>query len=95
MIEPINSIEYNEPVSIVIDDDCGGSRLDRILSDVLCDYSRSFVQNLFISGLVYCNGKEVSKSFKPKSGNVIEFTVPEPKEIYTSSTFSIAVSKIS
>ncbi|MBQ2973717.1 MAG: RluA family pseudouridine synthase [Clostridia bacterium] len=81
MIEPINSIEYNEPVSIVIDDDCGGSRLDRILSDVLCDYSRSFVQNLFISGLVYCNGKEVSKSFKPKSGNVIEFTVPEPKEI--------------
>lgn len=81
MIEPINSIEYNEPVSIVIDDDCGGSRLDRILSDVLCDYSRSFVQNLFTSGLVHCNGKEVSKSFKPKSGNVIEFTVPEPKEI--------------
>ncbi len=81
MIEPINSIEYNEPVSVVIDDDCGGSRLDRILSDVLCDYSRSFVQNLFSAGLVLCNGKEVSKSFKPKSGNVIEFTVPEPKEI--------------
>ncbi len=81
MIEPINSIEYNEPVSIVIDDDCGGSRLDRILSDVLCDYSRSFVQNLFTSGLVHCNGKEVPKSFKPKIGNIIEFTVPEPKEI--------------
>lgn len=81
MIEPINSIEYNEPVSIVIDDDCGGCRLDRILSDVLCEYSRSFVQNLFLNGLVSCNGKEVSKSFKPKSGSVIEFTVPEPKEI--------------
>lgn len=81
MIEPINSIEYNEPISIAVDDDCSGERLDRILSDVLCDYSRSFVQNLFINGLVNCNGKEVSKSFKPKSGNVIEFTVPEPKEI--------------
>lgn len=81
MIQPINSIEYNEPVSLVIDDDCAGSRLDRILSEVLCDYSRSFVQNLFTGGLVSCNGKEVSKSFKPKSGNVIEFTVPEPKEI--------------
>ncbi len=81
MMEPINSIEYNEPVSVVIDDDCGGNRLDRILSDVLSDYSRSFVQNLFLDGLVRCNGKEVSKSFKPKSGSVIEFTVPEPKEI--------------
>ena len=81
MIEPVNSIEYNEPVSVVIDDDCGGSRLDRILSDVLCDYSRSFVQNLFSAGFVRCNGKEVTKSFKPKSGDVIEFTVPEPKEI--------------
>ena len=81
MIEPINSIEYNELVSVVIDEDCNGNRLDRILSDVLCDYSRSFVQNLFTNGFVRCNGKEVSKSFKPKSGNVIEFTVPEPKEI--------------
>lgn len=81
MIQPINSIEYNEPVSLMIDDDCAGSRLDRILSEVLCEYSRSFVQNLFAEGLVVCNGKEVSKSFKPKSGNMIEFTVPEPKEI--------------
>ena len=81
MIQPINSIEYNEPVSLVIDADCEGSRLDRILSDVLCEYSRSFVQNLFLNGLVTCNGREVTKSFKPKSGNIIEFTVPEPREI--------------
>lgn len=81
MMKPIDSIEYNEPVSVVIDDDYGGSRLDRILSDVLRDYSRSFIQNLFTEGLVRFEGKAVSKSFKPKSGNVIEFTVPEPKEI--------------
>ncbi len=81
MIEPVNSIEYNEPVVITVDDDCGGERLDRILSDILSEYSRSFVQNLFSNGFVKCNGKEVSKSFKPKSGSIIEFTVPEPKEI--------------
>ena len=81
MIQPINSIEYNEPVSIVIDVDCEGCRLDKILSEVLRDYSRSFVQNLFSNGLVRCSGREVSKSFKPKNGNVIEFTVPEPREI--------------
>ena len=81
MIEPINSIEYNESVSVVADDDCLGGRIDRILSEVLSEYSRSFVQNLFTDGLVFCNGKQVSKSFKLKKGDRIEFTVPEPKKI--------------
>ncbi|MBQ2848780.1 MAG: RluA family pseudouridine synthase [Clostridia bacterium] len=81
MIEPIKSIEYNESVFIVADDDCVGNRIDRILSDILSEYSRSFVQNLFADGLVFCNGKQVSKSFKLKKGDRLEFTVPEPKEI--------------
>ena len=81
MIEPINLIEYNEPVCITVDKDTEGERLDKILSNVLCEYSRSFVQNLFSDGLVLCRNKAVSKSFKPKNGDVIEFTVPEPKEI--------------
>lgn len=81
MIEQINSIDYNEPIYITVDEESGGERLDKILSGVLCEYSRSFVQNLFSDGLVNCNKKAVSKSFKPKSGDIIEFTVPEPKEI--------------
>ncbi len=81
MIEPVNTIEYNELISVAIDSDCGGKRLDKILSEVLCDYSRSFVQNLFSDGLVFCNGKSVTKSFKPKIGDIIEFKVPEPKEL--------------
>ncbi len=81
MIESVNTIEYNEPISITIDSECNGERLDKILSRVLCEYSRSFVQNLFSEGFVCCNGKEVSKSFKPKNGDVIGFTVPEPREL--------------
>lgn len=81
MIEPINLIEYNEPIRIAVDGESAGERLDKILSAVLCEYSRSFVQNLFSEGLVLCSDKSVNKSFKPKSGDIIEFTVPEPKEI--------------
>lgn len=81
MIESVNTIEYNELISVAVDSDCDGERLDKILSKVLSDYSRSFVQNLFTGGLVRCNGKEVSKSFKPKSGDVVDFSVPEPKEL--------------
>lgn len=81
MIQPINSIEYNEPILIVVDEESNGKRLDKILSDALSDYSRSFLQSLFANGFVKCNGKQVQKSFKPQSGSVIEFSVPEPHEI--------------
>ena len=81
MIESVNTIEYNELISVEIDSENSGERLDKILSKVLCEYSRSFVQGLFTDGLVRCKGKEVNKSFKPKNGDIIEFTVPEPKEL--------------
>ena len=81
MIEKINTIEYDELISLEIDSDSAGERLDKILSYVLSDFSRSFVQNLFSDGLVIYNGKKVSKSFKPKSGDIISFIVPEPKEL--------------
>ena len=81
MIEPINSIEFNEPIVLNIDEDSNGQRLDKILSSVLSEYSRSFVQTLFSNGLVLCNKKEASKSLKPKYGDTVEFTVPEPREI--------------
>ena len=59
MIEPVNTIEYNERVSFTVDSDCSDKRLDKILSEYLSEYSRSFVQNLFTDGLVECNGKKV------------------------------------
>lgn len=81
MIDKITSIGYNELITLKIDADSVGERADKLLSYSLCDYSRSFVQNLFSDGLVFCNGKSISKGFKPKCGDVISFTVPEPKEI--------------
>lgn len=78
MIDKLDTIEYNEKISLKIDDECAGDRADKILSDVLSNYSRSFIQSLFVDGLVISNGKTISKSFKPKSGDIIEFSVPEP-----------------
>ncbi len=81
MIEQIRSIGYNELITVTVDAESVGERADKLLSVALCDYSRSFVQNLFSENLVFCNGKSISKGFKPKCGDVISFTVPEPKEI--------------
>ncbi len=81
MIEPVNSIEYGESISFVTDVESDSVRLDKTLSFVLCGYSRSFTQGLFDGGLVLCNGKPVRKNHKPKSGDIISFSVPEPKEL--------------
>ncbi len=81
MIESVTSFEYNEPVSITVDADWAGERADKLISAVLDGYSRSFVQNLFGDELVRCKNKAVGKSFKPKQGDVIEFTVPEPRTL--------------
>ncbi len=81
MIDKIDKIDYNETIGFEIDSDFTGERADKILSYVLSDYSRSFVQNLFSDGLVLCNEKIISKSFKPKIGDNITFSVPEPKDL--------------
>ncbi len=81
MIETVNSFEYCEPIFITVDSDLSQERVDKILSCVLEKYSRSFVQSLFDRELVYCGTKKISKSFRPKCGDVIEFSVPEPEEL--------------
>lgn len=81
MTEQINDIEFGEVIDLKIDDESDGERIDKILASVLTDYSRSFVQNLFENGLVSCNGRNVSKSYRPVSGSVISFCVPEPENL--------------
>ncbi len=80
MIEAL-TVEYNEPVVFTVDDSDASVRLDKLISLCLDGYSRSFIQNLFDTEAVKCNGKTVSKSFKPKTGDTVEFIVPEPKEL--------------
>ncbi len=81
MIEPVSAFEYNELISVTADKESETERADKLLARALSGYSRSFVQNLFADELVSCAGKKISKSFKPKCGDVIEFTVPEPSEL--------------
>lgn len=68
----------NETV-ITVTPDCAGERLDKIISESCDGLSRNAVQKLIDEGLVTLNGKAVSKSLKPKTGDVISFTLPEPE----------------
>lgn len=75
------SFEYGENVALTLDETFDGVRIDKIISSLLPGVSRSFVQNVMESAPVLADGRPVSKSFKPRAGALIEFSIPEPEEM--------------
>ena len=57
-----------------------GQRIDKFLSTVIEDMSRSSIAALCDDGLVLSGGKTVGKNYKLRVGDIISVTVPEPKE---------------
>ena len=61
--------------------DIPGERLDAFLARCAENMSRSAAQRLIEEGQVRRNGKPGKKNDKLNAGDVIEYTVPEPKEV--------------
>ncbi|MBE6752829.1 MAG: RluA family pseudouridine synthase [Ruminococcaceae bacterium] len=55
-----------------------GERIDKTLTFLFPEQSRSFLQGLIAEGRVTVNGKTVSKSCKPSVGDTIEVEIPDP-----------------
>lgn len=58
-----------------------GRRLDRLLSDTLADYTRSFLQKLIKQGQVSVDGQPVKANYIVSPGDVISVVIPEPEEL--------------
>ena len=61
--------------------DIPGERLDAFLARSGENLSRSAAQKLIEEGAVTRNGKQPKKNDKLNVGDVIEYTIPEPKEV--------------
>ncbi len=55
-------------------------RIDKVLSEVLPDLSRSYIQKLIKDGQVFVNNKSVKVNYKTKLGDVLLLEEPELKE---------------
>ncbi len=75
------TIEYGESSEFVVTDESAGMRIDKLIAELLPGMSRSFLQNIIDSSAVTVNGRQVLKSFKPKSGDEISIVVPEPRSL--------------
>ena len=67
-----------ETKSFKTDENMSG-RLDKLLSGIMPDLSRSHLKRLIEDGAVKVNGAAAKPNKKLKSGDVIDLTLPEPK----------------
>lgn len=63
-----------------IEEDQKGTRIDLVLSLLLPEISRSFIQKLFEKGLVQVDGRPcASKKYKVQAGEQVQLCLPEPE----------------
>ncbi|MCR5012809.1 MAG: RluA family pseudouridine synthase, partial [Lachnospiraceae bacterium] len=63
----------------IIEDESDGERLDKLLSELMPDCSRTFIQKLIKDGAVTKNGTVITKaSQRPEAGDELVFSIPEP-----------------
>ncbi len=55
-------------------------RVDKYLSEVFPDYTRSFLQKLIRDGNVRINGKPIKSSYKVRAGESLEIQIPDVSE---------------
>ncbi len=58
-----------------------GIRIDKYLSEIYDEFTRSYIQNIIESGNVTVNGKTVKTNYKVKENDIISVDPPEIKEI--------------
>lgn len=64
--------------TITVPDDSNGVRLDRFLTSVLPDHSRSQIQRLIKEGAVRVGGGDAKPNQPVKTGQIVTLEIPEP-----------------
>ncbi len=58
-----------------------GARLDKLLSELFPDLTRSYLQSLIKEGCVTVNGKKAKAGQKTGTGALVSVEIPEPEEL--------------
>ncbi len=73
-------MKTDEKYTFIIDEESKGTRIDRVLSLLLAESSRSYLQKLIEKGNVTVDGKPcTAKNYKVSAGQLVELEMPEPE----------------
>ena len=68
-------------VTITIEQEHAGERIDKALSTIQEEWSRSQIAAWITDGIVKVNGEDIKAKYKVKAGDVVEVDVPEPESL--------------
>lgn len=68
----------SEKIVLTVDENSVGDRIDRYISENVADMTRSGVQKIIDSGLVFVNSVVIGKNYKLRQGDEITLTKPDP-----------------
>ena len=68
-------------VTYTIEEQHAGERIDKAVSSLQTEWSRTQIGNWISEGVLTVNGEVVKPKYKVKTGDVIEITVPEVEEL--------------
>ncbi len=69
----------SDKLTLTVNENNSGSRVDKYISDNIAELTRSAVQGLIEKGNVLINGDQTSKNYKLRSGDCITVDIPEPQ----------------
>ena len=80
MYSSLIKMTKSQQFDFIIEEDLKSTRLDLVLSLLMPETSRSFIQKLIEGGKVKVNGMEcLSKKYKVSEGDCVELELPEPE----------------
>ncbi len=68
-------------LEFIVDEDYENVRVDKFLSELNSDYSRSYIQKLIKDGRVKVNGKTEKPGLKLSEGDRVELDLPDPEPL--------------
>lgn len=72
--------DKEQNILLIVEDAYDKERIDKYLTSVLDDMSRSYIQKLIGDGHVFAGEKAVKSNFRVVSGQSVTLCLPEPKE---------------
>ncbi|MBE6852937.1 MAG: RluA family pseudouridine synthase [Ruminococcus sp.] len=70
-----------ETITETVNESDSALRIDKWITTVIGDLTRSAVQKIISDNAVTVNGKAVSKNYKVAAGDVVKIIIPEPTEL--------------
>lgn len=78
--EALELPEQEQTLEYIVSEENQGIRIDKYLSVIQEDLTRSYIQKLIEDGRVFLNDKPVKANLKVKTGQVVQIILPEPIE---------------